>query len=367
MAEILQTVGSVTGISFILAIIISFAERWLNNYGEVEIDVNKGDRTLKVTGGQSLLTTLAAEKIFIPSACGGKATCGLCKVQVLEGVGPILPTEEPFLDEKERADNVRLSCQIKVKNNIAILVPEELFNIKEFIGKVEAIEDLTHDIKLVRIALPAGETIKFKAGQFVQLYTKPYGKIKETAFRAYSIASPPSDNTHIDLIIRLVPNGLATGYVHEALNVGDDIQISGPYGDFYLRAEGKKELIMIAGGSGLAPIRSLIYDITEKGLDYDIRFFFGAATAKDIYAIEEMAEIKKKYPRVHFIPALSSPHDGDGWTGESGRITDVVARHVDSAEGREAYLCGSPGMLNACIDVLHNIGFTDNEIFFDKF
>ncbi|HHU12026.1 MAG TPA: 2Fe-2S iron-sulfur cluster binding domain-containing protein [Clostridiaceae bacterium] len=367
MAEILQTIGSVTGISLVLAVIISLAEKWLNNYGQVNIDINRGGRTFTTEGGRSLLSTLSEQKIFIPSACGGKATCGLCKVQVLSGSGVILPTEIPYLTAQEQKDNVRLSCQVKVKNDMAILIPEELFNIKEFVGTVEELRDETHDIKLLRIRLPEGETVKFKAGQFMQFYTKPYGKVKETVFRAYSIASPPSDNTHIDLIVRLVPGGLATGYVHQALQVGDEVRLSGPYGDFYLRGENADELIMIAGGSGLAPIRSLIYDITEKGLDHKIRFFFGAVARRDLYALEEMAQLEKQNPNFTFIPALSNPADGDEWEGETGRITDVVARHLDGAEGKEAYLCGSPGMLDACIAVLNSKGFSDDSIFYDKF
>ncbi|HHT44810.1 MAG TPA: 2Fe-2S iron-sulfur cluster binding domain-containing protein [Fastidiosipila sp.] len=368
MQEVLQTIGSVTGISLVLALIITLADKWLNDYGEVTVDINKGERKFKTEGGQMLLNALAAQKIFIPSACGGKATCGLCKVQVTDGAGPLLPTEAPYLTAKEQETHYRLSCQVKLKNDMAILIPEELFNIKEFIGTVEQLDNLTHDIKLLRIKLPEGETIKFKAGQFVQLYTKPYGKIKETVFRAYSIASPPSDNTHVDLIIRLVPGGIATGYVHEALKVGDEIRISGPYGDFFLRGdEGINELVMIAGGSGLAPIRSLLYDIAEKGLDYRIRFYFGAVAKRDLYAEEEMAKLEAEYPNFKFVPALSSPAAEDEWDGDTGRITEVVDRYVENADGKEAYLCGSPGMLDACIKVLHSKGFKDDAIFYDKF
>ena len=212
--EILTTVLSVTVISVALAIIIIVAEYFFNNYGECEIDINNGDKVLTVEGGSSLLSTLAGQKIFIPSACGGKATCGLCKVQILEGAGPLLPTEEPYLTEDERADNYRLSCQVKIKTNIRIVIPDELFNIKEYVTTIESIDQLTHDIKGFRFKLPEGESIKFKAGQYMQLYTKPYDKVRESVYRAYSIANAPSDNDAIELIIRLVPDGICTTYAH---------------------------------------------------------------------------------------------------------------------------------------------------------
>ncbi|NCC85627.1 MAG: 2Fe-2S iron-sulfur cluster binding domain-containing protein [Clostridia bacterium] len=365
---ILQTTGSVTLISVVLAIVISFAEKLLNNYGTCKIDINDGEKVLEVEGGSSLLSTLAAQKIFIPSACGGKATCGLCKVQVKIGAGPLLPTEEPYLSAKERTDQFRLACQIKVKNDMTILIPPELFSIKEYIGLVEKITDLTHDIKRVSMKLQDNETISFKAGQFVQFYTKPYGKISETVFRAYSVASPPADNTHVDLIIRKVPDGIATGYAHTALKEGDEVRLSGPYGDFYRRGgEGVNTLVMIAGGSGMAPMYSLIYDIIGKGLDYQMYYFFGAVTTRDIFYLDEFRALEKEHPNFHFIPALSGSTEGDGWTGEKGTVVDVMLRHIPNADGKEAYLCGGPGMLNASTNALRTIGFTDETIFFDKF
>ena len=205
---ILRTVLSLAVISGALSIIISIAEKVLNNYGICELNINKGQKLLKVEGGNSLLSTLAGEKIFIPSACGGKATCGLCKVKVLEGAGGLLPTEEPYISQEERKQNVRLSCQVKVKGNMKLEIEESLFNIKEFICDVVDITDMTYDIKRVRMKLPAGETISFKAGQFMQFYTKPYGKVKEEVFRAYSISSKSSEHDHIELLMRLVPGSL---------------------------------------------------------------------------------------------------------------------------------------------------------------
>lgn len=364
--EILMTTASVSLIAVALAGLISLADRFLNNYGRCVIDINDGERQVEVDGGSSLLMSLANERIFIPSACGGKATCGLCKLAVMTGAGPVLPTEEAHLSAEEIAANVRLSCQVKVKGNMSVIIPEELFNIREYIGTVEEIEDLTHDIKRLRIALPEGEEVSFKAGQYMQLYSKPYAKIREEVFRAYSIASVPSDRTHIELIIRLVPDGIATGYVHTTLQVGDEIRLSGPYGDFYLRGD-VDEIIMIAGGSGLAPMRSIILDVIEKGLDLKMVFFFGAVTRRDLYYVEYFNELAAEHPNLRFIPALSAPAEGDNWEGETGLITEVVERHVPDAESREAYLCGSPGMINACLNVLGKKGFTNDQIFFDEF
>src|SRR5690554_4809135 len=166
--SILITVVSISSISTLLALIMVISEKIFNNYGECEININDGDKKLTVEGGASLLSTLSGQKIYIPSACGGKATCGLCKLQVLSGAGPLLPTEEPYLTEKEREDGFRLACQVKIKNNIEIKIPDELFNIKAYETKVASITQLTHDIKGVKLILPESETIKFKAGQYVQ-------------------------------------------------------------------------------------------------------------------------------------------------------------------------------------------------------
>ena len=364
--EILTTVLIVTAISVALALIIIVAEYFFNNYGECEIDINNGDKVLKVEGGSSLLSTLSAQKIFIPSACGGKATCGLCKVQILEGAGPLLPTEEPYLDADERKNNYRLSCQVKIKNNIRILIPEELFNIKEYITTIESIEQLTHDIKSFRLKLPAEETVHFKAGQYMQFYTKPYAKIRESVYRAYSIANAPSDNEVIELIIRQVPDGICTTYAHTQLSQGDQVNISGPYGDFYLRGD-CSEIIMIAGGSGMAPIKSIILDVFEKGIDIKMNFFFGAVTKRDLYYLDFFHDLAARHDNFRFIPALSKPAPDDSWDGEVGLITEVVDRYIDDGSDMEGYLCGSPGMIDACINVLTTKGIPEEKAYFDKF
>ncbi|MEN8906689.1 MAG: FAD-binding oxidoreductase [Clostridiales bacterium] len=362
--DILITILSVSAISTILAVLIIISERIFNNYGNVIIDINDGTKTLEVEGGSNLLSTLSGQKIFIPSACGGKATCGVCKLQVLDGGGELLPTEEPFLSPEEKKDDVRLSCQLKVKQNLKIKIPEEFFLVKEYKTIIEGISDMTHDIKEFRFALP--EEIKFKAGQYVQVKTKPYGKIKESVFRAYSISSVPSDNKAVELIIRRVPNGLCTTYMHDHVKEGEEVMITGPYGDFYARDDAE-EYVMIAGGSGLAPIKSIVEDVLEKGLDTKMIFFFGAVSKKDLYYVEYFKKLDEKYDQFSYVPALSNPTEQDNWTGEIGLITDVVAKYIENGDGKQGYLCGSPGMINACISVLTEKGIDESLIFYDKF
>ena len=364
--EIVRTIASVTAISVGLSLIIIVAELFLNNYGDCRIDINGGKKTLTAKGGASLLTILAEHKIFIPSACGGKATCGLCKLTVLDGADPLLPTEQPYLTAGEIKNNVRLSCQVKVKRDLRIMIPENLFTVQEFKTVVEDIQQLTHDIKYVRLALQEPGQIDFKAGQFVQFYSAPYGKVKESVFRAYSMASKPSDNKIVELIIRLVPQGICTTYVHTALKIGDAAKISGPYGDFYLRGQANN-LIFIAGGSGLAPMRSIILDVLEKGLDKQMTFYFGAVTRRDLYYVEFFNDLAEKNANFNFLPVLSAPAPENNWNGEVGLITEAVDRHLAAAADHEAYLCGSPGMINACLSILKKKGFTDQNIFFDKF
>jgi Na+-transporting NADH:ubiquinone oxidoreductase subunit F len=189
---------------------------------------------------------------------------------------------------------------------------------------------------------------------------------EEPVYRAYSISSPPSSRNEIELEIRLVPNGICTTYVHRHLKKGDAVTINGPYGEFF-RRDGESEMICIAGGSGMAPIKSLLNDMLDKGIKRPARYFFGARSRRDLFLMDEMKALEKKLPTFQFIPALSAPMPEDQWSGETGLITDVVARHVPDASGKEAYLCGSPLMIDACIKVLKAKGMAEDRIYFDKF
>ena len=257
LITLLVSIAVISLISVFLSLLMVIADATIGNYGVVKITINEGIRDLEVLGGQPLLRSLQQEGIFIPSACGGRGSCGLCKVKVVEGGGEYLPTELPFISEEERAQQIRLSCQVKVKNDIAIEIPEELFYVKEFSTTVEKIRNLTHDIKEVTLRLIDPGEITIKAGQYIQFVVPEYEDLDEEVYRAYSVASPPGDATHVELEIRLVPGGICTTYVHEHLKEGDTVTINGPYGDFYLR-ESDAPIIFIAGGSGMAPIKSKI-------------------------------------------------------------------------------------------------------------
>lgn len=365
---VLKAVVSVAGISGVLAALLVIAERYLADYGECKIDINNGEKVLTITGGANLLSSLAREKIFLPSACGGRGTCSYCKCKVIEGVGPLLPTEEPLLEQSEIEENVRIACQVKVKQDVKILIPEELFNIKQFETEVTLIQDLTYDTKLVRLKLLDPQEITFKAGQYAQLQTKPYGKIKDSVSRAYSMASPPYEKNHVDLMIRLMPEGICTTWVHEYLQEGEKLKVIAPVGDFYLQ-EGDGEIIMVAGGSGMAPLASMLYDIAEQPLNRQITYFFGAVTKKDLFYVDEMKELEQRIPNFRFVPALSAPAPEDEWDGETGLITVPLENHIKERDnsGVQAYMCGSPGMINACVGVLTKHGIEKKNIFFDPF
>jgi Na+-transporting NADH:ubiquinone oxidoreductase subunit F len=362
---LLISVGAASGISAFLAILMVIADATIANYGEVTITVND-EKEFIVKGGKPLLSTLMEQEIFIPSACGGRGSCGLCKVKVEKGGGQYLPTELPWISEEEKAENVRLSCQLKAKEDMAIRIPEELFNVKEFNATVERIRDLTHDIKELTLKLEEPSEINMAAGQFVQLKVPEYELTDEPIYRAYSAASVPSEKHRVELEIRYVPNGICTTYVHKYLKEGDPVVFNGPYGDFFLR-ETDREIICIAGGSGMAPIKSILLDMAEKGIKRRTRYFFGARSLRDLFLLEEMKELEKRMPDFTFIPALSAPEPEDNWEGETGLITDVVAKHIESGDNAEAYLCGSPGMIDACIKVLDEKGIPEELIYYDKF
>ncbi len=345
----------------VIAIILVIAERFLVTYGECKITINK-EKILSVQGGDSLLSYFAQNKIFIPSACGGKATCGYCKVEVLSGGGHILPTEEVFIKREDRQKGIRLSCQVKVKNDIEVLISDELLQAKEYKTKVLQIIDLTHDIKYVVMQLVEPSGISFKPGQYIQF------RVPEAEeFRAYSIASAPSRAGEIELVVRLVPGGMCSSYIHEVLDVNDEITVTGPYGDFYLREDSQREIVCIGGGCGMAPIRSILFHLKEKGMPRKISYFFGARAKKDLFYTEELQAIEKEYPNFRYFPVLSEPKPEDKWPGETGFVTQAVERHIHSDGNTEAYLCGPPPMIDAAVKVLTKKGVKEVHIYYDKF
>lgn len=358
-------VGGLCGPTTFPAVLAIIAEATVGNYGKVKITINK-QREIKAEEGRPLLGILKDQQIFIPSACGGRGSCGLCKCKVLKGAGDFLPGELHWLSEEEKKGNFRLACQLKVKKDLEIEIPERLFKIKQYKTKVISLRDLTHDIREVALKLLDPDRISFTAGQFVQFRVPEYELCKQPVYRAYSISSSPSDTGKVEMEIRLVPNGMCTTYVHKYLKIGDIVTINGPYGEFCL-SDTDADIVFIAGGSGMAPIKAILLDMAEKGNTRKATYFFGARSKKDLFLVEEMRNLEKRLPNFRFMPALSEPAPEDNWNGETGLITAVVDRHLKSGEHVEAYLCGSPGMIDACVKILKQKGVPGEKIYYDKF
>ncbi len=350
-----------TAILVVISVLLSVARKLLVDYGECKIVIN-GKKTFKVKGGDTLLSYFIANKIFIPSACGGKSTCGFCKTKVLTDVGDLLPTEAVFISKEEKVEGIHLACQVKVKKDIEISFPEYLLGTREYRTKVESVRPLTHDIKHITLRLGAADRIAFKPGQYMQF------KIPGTEeFRAYSIASPPSAEGEIQLIVRLVPGGLCSTYIHEVRKEGDTVTITGPYGDFYLREDSPRDMVCIGGGCGMAPMRSILGKLSEVGMPRKVMYFFGARGKRDLFYTEELRELERRYPNFKYFPALSDPSPADRWEGDVGLITQVVDKHVGDSTNAEAYLCGPQPMIDASLRVLTAKGMKKENVLYDKF
>ncbi|MFO7660905.1 MAG: FAD-binding oxidoreductase [Candidatus Cloacimonadaceae bacterium] len=365
LLRILSDIGTASAITVALSVILVIAQRYLNDYGDCKISINK-KRELIVKGGSSLLNSLSEQQIYLASACGGRGSCGACKCKVESGGGPLLPTEKPLLSAEEQQDNFRLACQIKVKTDISIFIPEDIFNIRRYKAAVTEIIDYTYDIKGITFKLIEPDKVDFKAGQYMQLETQPYDKVKQKAMRAYSISSKPEDNNIIQLIIRLVPEGICTTWAHKYLKVGDEVFMTGPFGDFYIR-DTEADMIFIAGGSGKAPIKSMLEHLEVVGTNRKMTYFFGARSAEDLYLTEQFKNYEKVFPDFTYIPVLSRCDDGEKWCARTGYIMPYLKEFIRDPKNTEAYMCGSPGMLNACQKELLTLGVPQDKIYFDSF
>jgi len=366
MDQLLIGLLVISGLAALLAALLEVAHRFLADYGECKILVNQ-EKELTVIGGSPLLFTLAGEGIFVPSACGGRGTCAYCKVKVLEGGGPVLPTELPYLSKEEQEAGVRISCQVKVRNDLKIQIPEELFLIKEFKARVASLFPLTETIKGLRLEiLTPEEGIKFKPGQYVQLEIPKYKQTKGTEFRAYSIASSAEVQEAIELMITRVPDGAVSVYVHDYLKESQEVTFRGPFGDFRLQ-DSDREILLIATGSGLAPIRSILFQLEKDQSPRKTTFFFGARTAKELMYFEELKGLEGKLPDFEFVPVLSRITEKDAWEGEKGRVTDLIERRVEEGAAKDVYICGNPDMVEDCVELLKAKGIPEERIFFDKF
>ncbi len=360
----LWTIITFVGVLVGLAVVLTVAERLLVNYGVCQVDINAAERVLDVDGGQTLLSGLNGEKVFIPSACGGRGSCAYCKVTVLSGGGPVLPTETPYLTRKEARGGVRLACQVKIREDIRIRIPEELLNVKLFTSTLESAAALTGDMRELRLALVEPAEISQRPGTYVQIQApSPDGPV----FRAYSISSPAYETGAVELVVRLVPGGIGSTYLH-TVQPGDELIFTGPYGEFYLDEDPAVEIICVGGGSGMAPMRNIIFSLYDRWPDRSCWLFFGCRTTDDVFYLDQYRELARKHPNFQVVYALSDPlKEGEQWDGETGFIHLSVDKYLEAGVRRQAFLCGPPLMIDAVMRVLEDKGLREEDIFYDKF
>ncbi len=357
---VVRTLIFANAFALAVAVLIIFVDRVINRYGPCKIVIND-DKEFVGDGGKTLLKMLFENKYFIPSACGGKGTCGYCKLKVLEGGGGILPTEALILSEKEQADYYRLACQLKVKEDMRVEIPPEYLEIQEYVGEVVHNKLVTSDITRTRIKLESPKDMKYKPGQYIQVKVPSDGNPE---FRAYSMASNPDEGGEIEVNVKQIPEGLGSAYIHQ-LEQGSRIEFSGPYGDFFLKTESHREIICVAGGVGLAPIKSIVMFWEAHELKRDLWLYYGARTMKDLYDHDYFVSLAEEKPRLHYYPALSEPEPE--WNGEKGFIHVVIENNLTNGTNCEAYLCGPPIMIDAVTEVLISKGVPKERIWYDKF
>ena len=360
----LLSVISFAALTIALAAMLMIAERFLVSYGICKLDINAGEKPLEVDGGQILLSTLYANEIFIPSACGGKGSCGHCKITVTSGGGPVLPTETPHLSRKEIRANLRLACQVKIREDIYVRIPEVLLNVKMFTCTVEFARDLTHDIKEIRMRLDEPAEISHRPGQYVQVQAPA---VDGPVYRAYSISSPVYEPNIVELAVKLVPGGIGSTYLHD-LNVGDTVSFTGPYGEFSLSDDPTVEIVCVGGGCGIAPIKNIVYTLYKQWPERSCWLFFGCRTTHDVFYLKQFEELAQKYSNFHVVYALSDELDPDEkWNGETGFVHLAVDKYLETGVRRQAFLCGPPLMVEAVKRVLKEKGISPEDIFYDEF
>lgn len=361
---ILKTVGLLALIAGGLALLMSIAQNTIGNYGEKKVKIN-GEKEVTVDGGDTLLAGLIDNEIFLPSACGGKGSCGYCKCKVLAGGGQILPTELGYVSPKEAAEGIRLACQLKVKDDLAIEVPEEYLSLKQYEATLRKVDDLTDTIKHLFLKLPEGESINFKPGQYVQILAPEYQGNDEEVYRAYSIASSPSKQNEIELLIGYIPEGIATTYVHQHLKQGDKLSIIGPFGHFFYQ-DTDRYMIFVGSGTGVAPILSILRYMQENNIQRHGIFFSAGRYVEDLFLEEEFEQMKKDLPNIQFYFSVTQAHPGT-WHGPTEWVTDGLKKMVGDASQAEAYLCGSARTIEQVVGILKEKGMPEENIFYDKF
>ena len=398
--------------NLLLVYIILLAKAKLMPSGLVKITIN-GEEDFETEAGSSLLTTLSNKKIFLPSACGGGGTCAMCRCQVLSGGGTILSTETPYFTRKQQQENWRLGCQVKVKQDMEIKIPEEIFGIKKWECEVVSNDNVATYIKELVVKLPEGEFLNFQSGCYIQIdvpaceidfkndlykieerFQDDYDKFKiwdlqmknpEPIFRAYSMANHPAEGNIIMLNIRLATPpfdrqagkfmdlnpGICSSFVF-SLKPGDKITIAGPFGDFHIKPT-KKEMIYIGGGAGMAPLRSHLFHLfhTMKERDRKVSFWYGGRSSREVFYTEHFRAIEKEFPNFQYNIALSEPLPEDNWTGYTGFIHNVLfenyLKNHPEPEDLEYYICGPPMMNAAVFKMLDDLGVPPENIAFDDF
>ncbi|OHB81228.1 MAG: hypothetical protein A2Z38_01360 [Planctomycetes bacterium RBG_19FT_COMBO_48_8] len=280
------------------------------------------------------------------------------------GGGPLLPTETPYLTRKEIRSGVRLACQVKIREDIFVRIPEDYLNVKLYNATVESTRRLTYDIKEIRLKLDDSQEISQRPGQYVQVQApSPDGPV----FRAYSISSPAYEPTVVELVVRLVPGGIGSTYLHN-LNANDAVAFTGPYGDFYLNEDPSVEIICVGGGCGMAPMKNIIYTLYDRWPNRSCWLFFGCRTTEDIFYLEQFKDLERKHPHFHVIYALSDKlKPEEKWDGETGFIHLAADKHLEHGIPRQAFLCGPPLMIEAVTRVLEEKGLRPDDIFYDEF
>ncbi len=406
MQIILLGVLMFSGIVLSLVILLMLARSRLVATGNVKVNINDDpENSFDAPAGSTVLGTLAAQKIFIPSACGGKGTCGVCKVEVHEGGGAMLPTETGHINRGEAREGWRLACQVKVKEDIKLGVEPEIFSVRKWQCKVISNHNVATFIKELVLKLPEGEEVPFRAGGYIQIESPPHtvnykdfiiedeyrtdwdkfnmwqfvSKVDDDVSRAYSMASYPLEKDIIMLNVRIasppprmpnVPPGKMSSYIFN-LKPGDEVTISGPFGEFFAR-ETENEMCFIGGGAGMAPMRSHIYDQVHRlKTKRKITYWYGARSLTEAFYVDEFNKIAEENPNFEWNLALSEPLPEDNWEGMTGFIHQVLLEEYlnkhPSPEDVEYYMCGPPMMNSAVINMLLDLGVERENIMLDDF
>jgi Na+-transporting NADH:ubiquinone oxidoreductase subunit F len=403
--DLLLGVISFSGIVLLLVLVIIAARSKLVSSGDVTIEINgDSDNAIKVPAGSKLLQTLAENNIFLSSACGGGGTCSQCKCQVIDGGGSILAAEESHFNSKEKKDGWRLSCQVPVKNDLRIVIPEDVFGVKQWECEVISNDNVATFIKELVLKLPKGEDVNFRAGGYVQLEAPAYeidykdfdiqkeyhsdwdkfdiwkhkAQNNESVIRAYSMANYPEEKGIIKFNIRIAspppgtdfPPGIMSSWIFN-LKKGDKVKVFGPFGEFFAK-ETDAEMVFVGGGAGMAPMRSHIFDqLLRINTHRKITFWYGARSLKEMFYEDDFNKLAKKYDNFSWHVALSDPQPEDKWTGDTGFIHNVLyenyLKNHPSPEDCEYYMCGPPMMNKAVIDMLIDLGVEPENIALDDF